>query len=311
LSEAVANIPESAFSGCTSLKSFISSRACKDIAKSAFKNCKSLSTIKFSPLTDRIGELAFENCTSLRNVTLQHNTFLEANAFKGCSSIERIIIPQTVNIAISNTPFISTKYATIVCAKNSKAEEYAKAFNDPEAYASSFASTTVANSYVGQYSYTIEYGDFVEGVDYVTVKSKITIPNGVTVTKDGVQLKDGDSVIGGDVLVISVDNASDEGHVFVNGVAVNDKNVYVVPENEDVIITLITEVDMYGDVNYDENITAQDAAMVLQHTLSPIFDDATMKKADVNADGNITAQDAAMILQKTLDSSFVFPAEQK
>ena len=62
---------------------------------------------------------------------MQHNTFLEKEAFNGCTNIERIIIPQTVNVAISNVPFINTYDATIVCAANSKGEEYAKAFNAP------------------------------------------------------------------------------------------------------------------------------------------------------------------------------------
>lgn len=313
LSEGITSIPESTFSGCTSLKAFISSKACKDIGKSAFKNCTSLETLRFSPLTERIGEVAFENCASLKVVTLQHNTFLEANAFKGCTGIERIIIPQTVNVAISNTPFISTRYATVVCAKNSKGEEYAKAFNDPETYSGSFASDTVAKSYVGQYNYTIEYGDFVDGVDYVTVRGKLTIPDGVTVTRNGTKLKDGDSVLGGDVLVITTDKASsgETKYLYANGTAIAENGVYVVPENEDVVVTMITKIDMYGDVNYDGKLTADDAAKTLQHTLSSMFDEATIKKADVNADNKITAEDAAMILQKVLDSSYVFPVEKK
>jgi hypothetical protein len=313
LCEGITSIPESTFSGCTSLKSFVSPKSCKDIAKYAFRNCKSLETVRFSPLTDRIGELAFENCTSLKVVTLQHNTFLETNAFKGCTGITRIIVPQTVNVAISNTPFVSTTNATVICAKNSKGEEYAKAFNDPETYASSFTSDTVAKSYVGKYFYTIEYGDFVDGVDYVTIRGKLTIPDGVTVKRNGTKLKDGDSVVGGDILVVTVDKVSsgETQYLYANGTAIAENGLYVVPENEDVVVTMITEIDMYGDVNYDGKLTADDAAKTLQHTLSAMFDETTIKKADVNADNKITAEDAAMILQKVLDSSYVFPVEKK
>ena len=311
LSDNVNNIPESCFSGCTSLKEFISSYACKSISKSAFKNCSNLETIKFSPLTDRIGELAFENCTSIKNVTLQHNTFLEANVFKGCTNINRIIIPQTVNVAISNTPFVSTYDATVVCAKDSKGEEYAKAFNDPVAYSSSFMSEAVAKSFEGKYNYTIEYAEFIEGVDYVTIKGKLTIPEGVTVTRNGVQLTEKDYVIGGDLLIISVEKSAGESkYLYANGTEVESGSTYTVPENENVVITLITAPDLYGDVNYDEMITANDAAMVLQHALTPTFDEKTKKKADVNADSIISASDAAMILQKALDNTFVFPVEE-
>ena len=131
LSDRVTYIPEYCFQNCTSLRVFDSSRAITEIRRYAFSGCTSLDTLRLSPLTERIGERAFQNCTALEVVTLQHNTFLEKEAFNGCTNIERIIIPQTVNVAISNVPFINTYDATIVCAANSKGEEYAKAFNAP------------------------------------------------------------------------------------------------------------------------------------------------------------------------------------
>ena len=64
---------------------------------------------------------------------------------------------------------------------------------------------------------------------------------------------------------------------------------------------------LWGDVNGDEAVTAQDASLVLQHVAGKIALDgeATVPggspqghhEADVNGDGSITAQDASLILQ--------------
>ena len=72
-----------------------------------------------------------------------------------------------------------------------------------------------------------------------------------------------------------------------------------------------------GDVDCDEKITASDAALVMQKTLTedivlPIQNktDDWLKYADVSLDGNIAADDAAFILQKTLTPSCKMPCEQ-
>lgn len=73
---------------------------------------------------------------------------------------------------------------------------------------------------------------------------------------------------------------------------------------------------LYGDVNTDNRITADDAATILQKTLNSSYrmsvqdkTDNWMKYADVSADGLISADDAATILQKTLNSAYKMPAE--
>ena len=72
---------------------------------------------------------------------------------------------------------------------------------------------------------------------------------------------------------------------------------------------------VYGDVNGDGILAADDAAMVLQKVLVNTYklplEDKTkdyMNYVDVDRDGYITASDAAYILQKVLISSFAFPA---
>lgn len=62
-----------------------------------------------------------------------------------------------------------------------------------------------------------------------------------------------------------------------------------------------TDDEMFGDADLDNKITASDAALVLQFTLSPINVDQSFKKrCDVDHDNMITASDAALLLQATL-----------
>ncbi len=54
-----------------------------------------------------------------------------------------------------------------------------------------------------------------------------------------------------------------------------------------------------GDVNGDDQITAQDASLVLQHVAGKtVLTGALNTVADVNGDGQVTAGDASLILQK-------------
>ncbi|MBQ6554515.1 MAG: hypothetical protein IJL89_04720 [Firmicutes bacterium] len=75
---------------------------------------------------------------------------------------------------------------------------------------------------------------------------------------------------------------------------------------------------IYGDVNGDGILEADDAAMVLQKVLVNTYklplEDKTkdyMIYVDVDKDGYITASDAAYILQKVLISSFEFPVTKE
>lgn len=54
-----------------------------------------------------------------------------------------------------------------------------------------------------------------------------------------------------------------------------------------------------GDVNDDDNVTAIDAALVLQFNAGLIDTLANELSADVNGDGDITSVDAALVLQFT------------
>ena len=316
LSDNIEIIPKSCFNGCSSLLAFDTPYTCRTIEEGAFRGCKSLQSLTFSPLTETIGKSAFENCAALTTVTLQHNTYLSENVFRGCKAINRIIIPQTVNVAISNTPFVDTYDATIICVKNSKGEDYAKAFNDPKTYENLFPSASKAQSYIGKYNYTIEYREFVDGVDYVSIKGKLTIPEGVTVTRNGKTLSNNNFVLTGDELVITVASNSNNKTFYVNGTEMKSGATYTVKENEDVTILFDLVTLMYGDANADNILTAADAAMILQKVLKNSYQmpveeltSSWMDYTDVTNDDVLTAADAATVLQKVLKNSYKMPVE--
>ncbi len=62
---------------------------------------------------------------------------------------------------------------------------------------------------------------------------------------------------------------------------------------------------IYGDVNSDGAVTAEDAAVLLQQILTSATE--VTEIADVVADGVIDSADVAAIIQKVLDSSFALP----
>ncbi len=75
---------------------------------------------------------------------------------------------------------------------------------------------------------------------------------------------------------------------------------------------------LYGDADADGEVTASDAATVLQKTLNDSFTmpieektDNFLVYVDVDANDEINAADAAAILQKVLNSSFVMNCETK
>jgi hypothetical protein len=66
----------------------------------------------------------------------------------------------------------------------------------------------------------------------------------------------------------------------------------------------------FGDVSEDGNVTAYDAALVLQYVVGMInLSEAQLKAADVTGNGTVSALDAALILQYTVGLITQFPAE--
>ncbi|MBR4626870.1 MAG: leucine-rich repeat domain-containing protein [Ruminococcus sp.] len=99
-------LPWRIFEGCTSLKYIVVPAKVKTIEDSAFSECTSLQDIRFEcmrPNGDpsagiiRIGMNAFRNCTSLNSITIPETVrYIGNQAFRGCSKLKRILIPKSV-----------------------------------------------------------------------------------------------------------------------------------------------------------------------------------------------------------------------
>lgn len=102
-------IGDSAFLGCESLISFTPPSTCTMIGKSAFMGCTDLVSFTYNGTVGSngyIGESAFEGCSSLKYVTFIEGAQLKEisyAAFRDCTSLETIIIPDSVECLFTST----------------------------------------------------------------------------------------------------------------------------------------------------------------------------------------------------------------
>ena len=142
-------IGESAFAGCSSLKSIALPKKLGKIESGAFRNtglksleipksvywigkemlagCKQLEQITIPDNIDSIPEGLLEGCTSLSKIYL-HNQLsgIGDRAFAGCSSLILLVIPDSVTSIGVDAFADMDKQFIIQCSFGSYAEEYAR-----------------------------------------------------------------------------------------------------------------------------------------------------------------------------------------
>ena len=141
-------IDDYAFSGCSELTSIDISDSISSIGIYAFKDCSELKTISIPNKISRIGQSAFSNChklrykednnakylgnaenpylclslaksTSITSCNINNNCkFIRENAFKNCSMLTTIIIPDGVT-SIGNNTFFCCSSLTSITIPNS------------------------------------------------------------------------------------------------------------------------------------------------------------------------------------------------
>ncbi len=90
-------VPESAFSGCTSLKQVSLVYGMTAIENNAFYNCDALQSVSIPSTVTSIGENAFCGCDSLETVRLREGLEAIGNgAFANCPSLLRLELPDSV-----------------------------------------------------------------------------------------------------------------------------------------------------------------------------------------------------------------------
>ena len=118
LEEGLTQLPDDAFTGCSSVTAVTLPSTLTDIGDRAFYNCGALMSINFPQGLLTIGDSAFRWCTALKKITLPGSltnfanafpqagleqvtlqsgiTTISMNAFSNCSSLREITIPETV-----------------------------------------------------------------------------------------------------------------------------------------------------------------------------------------------------------------------
>ncbi len=99
-------LPWRIFEGCTSLKCINIPKKVKTIEDFAFAECTGLESISFECMHSeydpsaglkRIGMNAFKNCTDLSSINIPETVeYIGNQAFRGCSKLKKLIIPKSV-----------------------------------------------------------------------------------------------------------------------------------------------------------------------------------------------------------------------
>ncbi|MDE6019745.1 MAG: leucine-rich repeat protein [Ruminococcus sp.] len=102
----VKSIGDRAFLGCSSLYSVVMTNSITTIGTAAFSNCNSLTTIKLSDSLTSIQDKTFLSCRTLRALKIPNSvTSIGKSVFWGCYALEYIEIPNNLK-RIKNNPFM-------------------------------------------------------------------------------------------------------------------------------------------------------------------------------------------------------------
>ena len=148
--DSVTSIGDRAFYECTRLTSIVIPNSVTRIGRETFKFCRNLTTIDIPDSVTHIGEQAFWGCINLAAINIPngtmsigYSTFRECHslthitipdsvklidlwAFESCSALKSISIPSSVKKIHDEAFGDVSDNLTIICAKNSAADKFAK-----------------------------------------------------------------------------------------------------------------------------------------------------------------------------------------
>ncbi len=275
----VTSIGHSAFSGCSSLTSVTFGSSVTSIGNNAFYECSGLTSVTIPNSVTHIGCEAFSYCSGLTSVTIPNSvTLIRDYTFGWCSALTSITIGSGVNTigtqAFTNCPELTDVYCYAENVPNMKLTDYLSIFYTDAFYGSyiEYATLHVPTTSIDAYKAKEPWKNFksIVGLDGTIVET----PKCATPT---IAMKDGKLTFSCETEGVKFNydiqakgNTSGEGNelqitpsytvkVYASKDGYDDSDV----ASETINITR-------GDVNYDGEVTAQDASLILQYVAGKI-----------------------------------------
>ena len=184
--ESVTSIGDNAFGGCSSLTTVTIGNSVTSIGDHAFESCNRLTSVTIPESVTSIGDNAFLGCSSLTTVTIGNSvTSIGDNAFAFCSSMTSVTIPESVT-SIGDHAFESCNRLTSVTIPESVTSIGESAFTSCDNLKTlTYNTNAIGSQFMGTGSLkTINIGDKVTRIADNAFNScgltSITIPNSVT-----------------------------------------------------------------------------------------------------------------------------------
>lgn len=173
LPDSITRIEESAFRDCDFTEIRLPSNLTY-IGDGAFFNNKQLRRISIPTGVTAIHQNTFAKCDSLTTVILPNTVrAIQFSAFGQCLYLERVYIPESVTLIDSLALYDSNPDVTIVCAKGSKAEEFARKQGFNIEY------PTTEEEEMRNFSYSVKADGTLSITGYVGKKIDITVPSSI------------------------------------------------------------------------------------------------------------------------------------
>ncbi len=163
LSDTVTHIADSAFEGCTNLKSIVIPEGIKTVGYRAFAECTSLACVELPDTLTTIGSSAFFNCKALKSLVFPESiTAIPASIFYFCESLESVVIPASVT-RIDSTAFSCCTSLTEITIPGSLTYLGSEVF----AYCSSLTSLTLPKEISHIFSNLFMESENLKNITYV------------------------------------------------------------------------------------------------------------------------------------------------
>lgn len=243
-----------------------------------------------------LGTLVAMGAMVLMAVGVQAATYSAGVAIPeaGIAEIPVMVTPdegqtESVNGYVMTLTYDSTKVTPVVAGQDvTGADCYAEA-------GESFANGVLVSDVVKTEGNNVTLAVAWAGADAVSVDAQTELAN--------VDFKVADTATGDVPITVAVAALTNDGNSEA------DIGTITVGNGE---ITIEAEEILYGDVDGDGFVTADDASLIAQHALNLItLNNEYLVNANVDNDSVITADDASLVAQRALNLISQFPIESK